>query len=392
MRPTTLMLTTLIAGTVAAVAPQIATPLKTAFAPGATASGGNTGPAAVQIGWPGSTRPVVLRRVGQSYSGFLPLRNTSAQAVCVAIEAHVQAADGAGVPVELTPPESFLVDKFAATIQLIQLALKPVRPPALPATGFLHVTSGQASGRPAVGPCTVVAGTDKSVDQEIRIPERSFMGEIFGIPLIVVGLIVLITGINLHRRGVGLFFLMGQANWAFEKSWGANVTLGAALLMTLIGLTAFPDRPQLMSKLSYSMLQMLFAALVAMAPLVYNLIRREVVVSNGSIDTRGYVVAFLFAGGFVLWAALGQITTLGVLVEEFVRGGGLDATTGIILQVLCSLLGALLIVYGFRSLYRTAKGVSAPVAVVGGLRPGPQPPAASVLGGLPDRMTEWSIL
>jgi len=163
-----------------------------------------------------------------------------------------------------------------------------------------------------------VDGAANAVDQEIRIPERPLMGAVFGIPMIVTAVIVIVTAANLHRRNIGLLRLMGQVNFSFERSWGANVTLGAALLMTLIGLTTFPDRPQLMSKPSYSMLQMLFAALVTMAPLAYNLIRRDVAVNNGGVDTRGYVITYLFAGGLVLWAAMGQMATLAVLVEEFV--------------------------------------------------------------------------
>jgi hypothetical protein len=196
----------------------------------------------------------------------------------------------------------------------------------------------------------------------------------------------------LRDDGGRLLRLMGQAKFSFERSWGANVTLGAALLMTLIGLTTFPERPQLMSKPSYSMLQMLFAALLAMAPLAYNLIRRDVAVNNGGIDTRGYVVTFLFAGGLVLWAAMGQVTTLAVLVEEFVRAGALDVVTGRIMQLLAGLICVLLIAYGLRSLYRTAKGMSAASTTVGGVHPGPQPPSAEALGALTAPMTEWSIL
>jgi hypothetical protein len=210
--------------------------------------------------------------------------------------------------------------------------------------------------------------------------------------VIAAGIVVVITAINLKRRNIGLRHAMGVANWAFDKSWGANVTLGSSLLIALLGLSTFPSRPQLMTKPSYAMLQLLFSALVSLAPLVYNLIRQETMVNNGGlpqVSVHGYVIMFLMAGGLVLWAAMGQVVTLGVLAEEFLRCGVVDWRTARILQTLAGTLLLLLLIYGFRSLYATAKSVSTPAAAVV-VRPSPQMPVAG--GAYPAPMTEWSIL
>jgi hypothetical protein len=98
----------------------------------------------------------------------------------------------------------------------------------------------------------------------------------------------------------------------------------------------------------------------------------------------------LIAGGLVLWAAMGQVVTLSVVAEELIFGGALEQSVGRALQGLAALLFALLLMYGFRSLYLTAKTASAPSTAIGGRMPGPQPAAAGV--GLPNPMTEWSVL
>jgi hypothetical protein len=397
MKPTTLMVSTLVAGAIAGAAPQIPTFVKGAFAPGAIATVGaadQRGSSAVQIGWPTSPKPLVLRPEGKGYVAYLPLHNTTQQRQCVWIDAHVQSSEGTDSEVHITPEQPFPIDPSAALIKRVDVALKSSNPKCVsgPATGFLRI---YAADVPASGDANIckVSGMAKFSVQEIRIPEQPMMAWIFVGTLSTTVVVVLSTMFSLLLRNVRLFHVMGSVNWSFERSWGANVTLGGALLMTLLGLTMFPDRPHLMTKVSYSLLQVLFGALVSLAPLVYNLIRREVQVNIGGIprvEVQGYVIMFLIAGGLVLWAALGQVATLSIVTEEFISSGTLEWTAGRALQGLAILLFLLLLVYGFRSLYLTAKTVSATPAAIGGAMPGPQPAAA--VAGLPGPMTEWSVL
>jgi hypothetical protein len=397
MKPTTLMVSTLVAGAIAAAAPQIPTFVKTGFAPGSIATAGavdQRGSTGFQIGWPSSPKPVVLRREGSNYAAYLPLHNPSQQSLCVRIDAHVQSSEGADSEAMMVAPDRpFPVAPSAAIIKRVEVALKAPTPRYVsgPAGGFLRTTYSEAPGSAGQDTCTI-SGTPKSSDLEIRVPEQPLMGWIFIGTMSVTAVVVVVTALALRLRNKPLFHVMGSVNWSFEKSWGANVTLGGALLMTLLGLTMFPDRPHLMTKASYSLLQVLFGAIVSLAPLVYNLIRREVQVDSGGtprVEVQGYVITFLIAGGLVLWAAMGQVATLSVVIEEFVVGGALDKSAGRTLQGLAALLFLLLLVYGFRSLYLTAKTVSAAPTAIGGARPGPQPAAAA---GLPAPMTEWSVL
>jgi hypothetical protein len=121
-----------------------------------------------------------------------------------------------------------------------------------------------------------------------------------------------------------------------------------------------------MSRESYTMLQAIFAAIIALAPPVYALFRRDVVaVCNGvvSTDSQGYVIMFLISGGLVLWGAIGQVATLGMLLLELIGSRNLPEGVGDALLALAALLGVFLIIYGLRSLYKTAKDFSVPSGV-----------------------------
>ena len=409
------MASMLVAGTVAGVAPQIPTVVKSALAP-QTAGVSLLDPrsAALQIYWPPSARPTLFRPDGDGYVGYIQLRNMTEFPQSI-IGVRVQGADGAALPLTTKLSGSLMIDASSTESRVVTITLAEgsscngrskgnvvvcrIREqinqllPVVPVTGFLRVYTTAAESEATLKPSHPVAKKTSYVDQEIRIPQKRLMGTIFLGPLIMTMIVLVITAVNLYRKGVGLFHRMGSATWTFEKSWGANVTLGSALLVTLIGLTIFPDPPRLMTKLSYSLLQILFGALVSLAPLVYNLIRREVQVKTNTgftTEIQGYVALFLIAGGLVLWAAMGQVATLAVLIEEFMRGASVDQATGRTLQFLALLLCILLLVYGFRSLYGTAKGVSAPSAAAGGAAPGPLPPTSPE--ELPAPMTEWSIL
>lgn len=222
------------------------------------------------------------------------------------------------------------------------------------------------------------------------------MGKIFFASLIAAGLVILIVAEALKISKTSLLDRMGSATWSFQQSWGANVTIGAGLLGTLLTLFAFPDHPSVMDKDSYSALQVLFAAIVTLAPLVYGLIRYDIQANtNGlaSVDAQGYVIMFLLAGGLVLCGAIGQVATMGTLIEEFILGGRLQQSVGRALQTLAALLCVLLITYGLRSLYLTAKHLSADAATATGTQP-----LRRVQSGLaapaktPSPMAEWPLL
>jgi hypothetical protein len=399
MKPTTLMISSLLAGALAGIAPQVPDWIRAASPLTTTGGAGGGTPQPIQTAWPGSPKqPLSLSLEKVPPQGTeaknnllvanLPLRNPSKEPVVACIEAHGQGARGENLKLTINPA-SVKIQPYGAVIQEVEISGVDVSSDSVPGTGFLRIFRGDSADSANI---CAPKETSAPTEVEIRIPERPIAGAIFLLPLIAAGIVVVVTAVNLRRKHIGLRHAMGVANWAFDKSWGANVTLGGSLLIALLGLSAFPGRPQLMTKPSYAMLQLLFGALVSLAPLVYNLIRQETVVNNGGfpqVSVHGYVIMFLMAGGLVLWAAMGQVVTLGVLAEEFLRCGVVDRTTARLLQTLAGTLLMLLWIYGFRSLYATAKSVSAPAGTVL-VRPSPQMPAAG--GAYPAPMTEWSIL
>ncbi len=320
--------------------------------------------------------PIVFERKEKTFVSNLLLRNSSGWQQQVRIDPAVL-RDRNGTPltakIESLKSEGSQIEPFAVVNQRLDITVMPASggPLLLPASGWLRLlaTPKNPNAVPAV------AKDSKSnqepadpgylylsiVINEPKLEGLSVVKGVFFASLSIAGLIVVITAIILLIKKISLFRPMGGASWSFEQSWGANVTIGAAILTTFLTTLAFPVHPHVMEKTSYSLLQIMFTALIALAPLVYGLIRKSVAVnSNGvvAVDTRGYVVMFLLAGGLVLWGAFGQVFTLGVLIEEFILSGNLARSLGRATQGLAIILALLLIVYGLQSLYRTAKDLS----------------------------------
>ena len=282
----------------------------------------------------------------------------------------------------------------------------------LPATGFLRflatthydADAAKCKSKLADNPCQEPPDPgflDQAlVIQEPPLPSSTRVGYIIAAALCVSIAVVVITCVSLFIKKVSLLHRMGSATWTFGQSWGANATIGAGLLGTFLTLIAFPEHPQILDKASYTLLQALFAAIIALAPLVYGLFRRDVQANTNGIattDSQGYVIMFLFAGGLVLWGALGQLTALGVLIREFVLGEGLGSLTGCILEALVLILLIFLVIYSLRSLYLTAKQLSASPSDAAGPQPAQLLPAgmplpAPAASQLKPPMHPWSIL
>jgi hypothetical protein len=320
---------------------------------------------------------VAFRSSEAAYVGNLPLRSSSGCQQALTFEViAAQDRNGDVLRVQLDAPtaKALTVPPFSIVNASLRLSLLGAadgsQRPLLPANGWLRFLAEptQIKGD-ACRPTTAEAGKEpKDLGYQyvtFTIPEpppdsayplRSIFFGSLGAAVIA----LLIAAWRLRKAPrVSLCGLMGGATWSFQQSWGSNVTIGAGILSSLLTLIAFPAHPQIMDKNSYSLLQGLFLAVVALAPLVYGLIRPDVQDgSSAPAAAQGYVYMFLFAGTLVLWAALGQVMTLGVLVEEFKRALSLDAYLGCALIGLAVILFLLLVVYGVRALYQTPRRLS----------------------------------
>jgi len=296
------------------------------------------------------------------------------------------------------------IEPFAVANQRVDISItSPTGAlPSLPASGSLRLLASPQNAEPK--PAGV---TDPKIEppdpgylylpiviNEPKLVGLSIVAKTFFSSLILAALIVLFAVGLLLKDGISLLRPMGGASWSFDQSWGTNVTIGATILNTFLTLIAFPSHPHVMEKTSYSLLQGIFAALIALAPLVYGLIRKNVPVNaNGvaAVETQGFVITFLLAGGLVLWGAFGQVFTFGVLIQEFILGDNLARSVGRSIQFIAVILCLLLIVYGVRSLYLTAKNLSKDPQQPPPLSPG-TPLTDTERATLERPLSEWPLL
>jgi hypothetical protein len=134
------------------------------------------------------------------------------------------------------------------------------------------------------------------------------------------------AGVAIRQRAQ-LLAKVGPPNWDFSKSWATNITVLGAVVATFLSSKVVPN-PQLLPAASYLMLAILFAAIAAIAPLVFRASSTKIGVTTpegtSDIQFQGNVTGFLIAMGMTLWATLGQLATLGALSLEVIaiRKGG----------------------------------------------------------------------
>src|SRR4029450_11891064 len=113
---------------------------------------------------------------------------------------------------------------------------------------------------------------------------------------------------------------MGVPKWDFTQSWSSTLTVAGAALTGLFSYTGLPEHGHRFGKPSYALLSVLFAALIGLAPAVYNLVRVPVQLKRADetldIQYQGFVVLFLLAGVLTMTGVLAQIGLLHELMAD----------------------------------------------------------------------------
>jgi hypothetical protein len=167
--------------------------------------------------------------------------------------------------------------------------------------------------------------------------------------------------VRLRSNSLRLGDRLGAPAWNSAESWAANLTVGAGLLSSVIGLAAIGDFTVFMTKPSYSAVNVLCGSLLLLAPLIYGLSRRRS--AGGAME--GSVGTVMIAGSLVLWAATGQLLTFSLLILEVWRASALDRMVAAAIVVLSVLLIIGLLVHGHVALFeavmsaRPVKGTDA---------------------------------
>lgn len=112
---------------------------------------------------------------------------------------------------------------------------------------------------------------------------------------------------------------MGAVKWDFQSSWASTLTAVGALLGTVISSsnTLLPANKQLLSGVEFVSLNLFFGMLLIFAAFFYNTTRSSKGVTAGKeLQPHGKVVSFLISSGITLWAVLGELLTIILLVGE----------------------------------------------------------------------------
>lgn len=145
--------------------------------------------------------------------------------------------------------------------------------------------------------------------------------------------------------------LLGGPQWSFGTSFATNFTVGTGLLTLLLGGTVTTDALHYMTKLNYTVLGVLFAALLLLAPAIFAFFSSPQPSSSQSGEDAvafvGKLGLFLTTAAFMVGAVIGQLVTVGLAVAEIqFRGYINDPTmTGFLALLLAAVVGTLLYAY-----------------------------------------------
>jgi hypothetical protein len=151
---------------------------------------------------------------------------------------------------------------------------------------------------------------------------------------------------------------MGMPSWEVSKSWASNLSTLGGLLGVLIGAAILPDYPTILRKQTYSALNVLFFSFSVIAPFVYVAFRTQTgrtVPPDGLPEYNGYVGMYILAGGLAVAAAVAQLLTLVVLLNDLDNLGvltklGAVGAQGVVITVMIAIT-----IYGVRSMHETLK-------------------------------------
>lgn len=172
------------------------------------------------------------------------------------------------------------------------------------------------------------------------------IGIVFG--SLALSLIVVLA--SAANAGVPQSSPVGPPNWDFSKSWATNITIIGAVFGAFFS-SKIVAAPRFVVDPGYAMLSVLFAVVVVVAPLVFRAISKEqsVLTPAGTKDIQyqGNAAGFLVAMLLTLWAAFGQLSTLGSLAAEVLAAGKVNASVPVGLEVILAIGLVATIWYGW---------------------------------------------
>lgn len=154
--------------------------------------------------------------------------------------------------------------------------------------------------------------------------------------LLVAVILMVYRAVTVGKR---LGYRMGPVNWDFSVSWASTFTVVGAFLGTVLGESGVvPETTYYLPNAAYGGLNLMFGLIALLAPLVYAAMRSvdppEPVADVKEPKYHGFVWTFLLSSALTLWAVLGELVTVGLLLAEIQRGGAVPDSVIVVLVVL----------------------------------------------------------
>jgi hypothetical protein len=290
---------------------------------------------------------------------YLYIKNESTTVATVLPEMSLKTQKGALVKA------SFSTDTTDATTATDSVIV-PSGISAIPARIILPAFRGGANGLLWFA-AKSSQGTILLAPRQVTIAgQNSGAVNLFWIAALVAPLCVALA-YNRMKKRPGLKDPVGSPKWDFTKSWANNVTVAASVISTTVLLALLVQEPVFLSKANYLALNALLVVLLAVAPAIFALRRRQTnSVPGQDPEYSGTVSGFLLACGVTLSAVLGQLCIAVLLLEEMRWQDVLWSPTGFLFDGIVLATAAALIVYSFKAIPATLLAMANP--------PPPKPP------------------
>jgi hypothetical protein len=145
---------------------------------------------------------------------------------------------------------------------------------------------------------------------------------------------------------------IGGPQWNFGTSFATNFTVGTGLLSLLSGGSVITDALHYMTKMQYTLLGILFAGILLLAPVVFALLSspKQITTSPGQSTTVsvGQVWLFIITSALMILAVVGQLITVGFVFLEIECHGYFERIPTIMFLCLIAAAGCGAIAYALR--------------------------------------------
>jgi hypothetical protein len=192
---------------------------------------------------------------------------------------------------------------------------------------------------------------------------------------------------------------MGEVNWSFSNSWASSLTAGGAFLGTILAASVIPAGAVPFSPGALAGLNLLFGFIIVLAPLTFSASSRinRPATGDAGPDYVGYVSLFLVAVGLTIWATLGELATIAILLDELQSGTLSSALAWLFLALLlisvagtgCYAWGTIEATIDYANPLVIPAAVPAAVPAVG---PEDLTPVPSVRTPRPRPLPRWNLL